>query len=232
MKNILFATSKKTDGNMQSQSKNFQQNFKTFVESKNISSKFYLYMNQIHSSNVVFKDNIKKSETILNCDCIVTKSNITLAIRTADCLPLIFYDPENGLIAAAHAGYKGILQGIVENTVSELIKHGAEIKCIHLIIGPSIGVCCYNVEDNRLEVFKEKFGDLHGAWERRSSKNYLSLQKIVKSEALRLGLNDKNITTQDICTKCSNLYYSFRADHKIYGTENVSGLNITLAKLQ
>lgn len=232
MKKVIFVTSKKDDGNMSPKSESFQDNLEKFVASQNISMHPYVAMNQTHSSNVFFYSATKKNKKIPNCDSVITKSNVTLSIFTADCLPLVFFDEKNELIAAVHAGYKGILNGIIENTVKKLLEQGADISNLHLAVGPSIGVCCYDIKSDRTEEFYQKFGDLKGALEIRSRKHYLSLPKIVQKESMRLGILEKNITIQDICTKCSGLYYSYRSDNKIYGATEVLGLNITLARLQ
>ncbi len=232
MKNVVFVTSKKDDGNMSPKSENFQENFEKFATSQNISTQCYISMNQTHSANVVSKMGVTTHEKVAGCDSVVTNSGVTLSILTADCLPIIFFDKSNELIAAVHAGYKGILQGIVEKTITELLEQGASIPSLHLKIGPSIGVCCYDVDQERIDQFTQMFGDLKDALEIRNKKNFLSLQKIAEKEAIRLGITSKNITIQDVCTKCSGQYFSYRSDNKMHGTTEVSGLNITLARLQ
>lgn len=66
------------------------------------------------------------------------KANIILAIRTADCAPILFYDPQNQIIGAAHAGWRGALRGIIENTVTQMLRLGAQKKFIAAAIGPCL----------------------------------------------------------------------------------------------
>ena len=77
-------------------------------------------MHQTHSSNAIVLDSSNKSE-ILKCDGIVTKeNNKILSVLTADCAPLLFYEVKNEIIGACHAGWKGALNGIIQNTILQL----------------------------------------------------------------------------------------------------------------
>jgi YfiH family protein len=83
-----------------------------------------------------------------------------LGILSADCGPLLFADTEAGVIGAAHAGWKGALGGILENTVAAMEKLGASRKNIKGALGPCIGPGSYEV-DNR---FRQKFIEVEGAY--------------------------------------------------------------------
>jgi len=87
-------------------------------------------------------------------DALVTSSkNLTLTILTADCVPVVFADAKNGVIGAAHAGWRGATLGIVSRTIEALLNLGAENKNIRAVIGPAIQQRSYQVgEDLRNEV--------------------------------------------------------------------------------
>ncbi|MDH4413633.1 MAG: peptidoglycan editing factor PgeF [Rhizobium sp.] len=79
-------------------------------------------------------------------DAQVTASpGIILGVLTADCGPILFADPENRVIGAAHAGWKGALGGVLENTVDAMIALGARREAIHATLGPSISKANYEV---------------------------------------------------------------------------------------
>lgn len=75
----------------------------------------------------------------ITADGIVTdKKDIILSIGTADCAPVLFHDEKNGVIGAAHAGWRGAVRGIIENTVQIMLGHGAELKHIAAAVGPCL----------------------------------------------------------------------------------------------
>ena len=84
-------------------------------------------------------------------DALVTNCNgLTLTILTADCVPVVFADAKNGVIGAAHAGWRGATLGIIANTVSALRELGAEDSQIRAVIGPAIQQHSYQVGDDLL----------------------------------------------------------------------------------
>ena len=100
---------------------------------------------QVHSPDVV----VVKSEydgSRPQADAQVTASpGILLGVLTADCGPILFADPENRVIGAAHAGWKGALGGVLENTVDAMIALGAKRDKIRATLGPSISQASYEV---------------------------------------------------------------------------------------
>lgn len=82
-------------------------------------------------------------------DALVTSvPNLILGIQTADCVPVLLTDPNKKIIAAAHAGWRGAVKGILENTVQEMIKQGADLTNIYGALGPCIWQQSYEVKDN------------------------------------------------------------------------------------
>jgi YfiH family protein len=85
-------------------------------------------------------------------DALVTQSpDIALGVITADCAPVLFYDPLGGIIAAAHAGWRGAVNGILENTVHEMRALGATTATIQATIGPTIARSSYRVSPDFLD---------------------------------------------------------------------------------
>lgn len=102
-------------------------------------------LKQIHSNKVVIVD--KAGKDIAEADAMVTKvKGIGLGIKTADCVPVLFADEENGVIGAAHAGYKGAFGGVLENTILKMIELGAFKENIKAMIGPCIHQKSYEVD--------------------------------------------------------------------------------------
>lgn len=122
-----------------------------------------LFVNQIHSSEVVVidsKNKIYPDTPLPKADALVTNlSKVALAIVTADCAPILFFDERAGVAAAAHAGWRGAKLGIIKRTVGEMKKLGATAQNIQAIIGPTIAMNSYEVGDEFYEDFlrDEKF---------------------------------------------------------------------------
>ncbi len=101
---------------------------------------------QIHSATAVVVDAPWVADAQPKADALVTRTRgLVLGTLAADCAPVLFADPEAGVIAAAHAGWKGALGGIVEATVVAMEQAGARRKSIKAALGPCIGVAAYEV---------------------------------------------------------------------------------------
>ena len=107
-------------------------------------------LRQVHSNSVI---KIEKQSQIcsdisdIEADVIVTNlPQVLIAVQTADCIPALFCDPNNGIIAAAHVGWRGAFSGAIANTVKEMVNLGA--KNITAAIGPCIRMGNYEVDHN------------------------------------------------------------------------------------
>lgn len=101
---------------------------------------------QVHSAKVLAVTAPFDANTLPEADGLVTTTpGLALAILTADCAPLLFADTEAGVIGACHAGWRGAVNGVVENTIQAMIALGARANAIHAAIGPTISVQNYEV---------------------------------------------------------------------------------------
>lgn len=101
---------------------------------------------QIHSTEVLVLNDTKHLDSRPKADAMVTTvPGITLGILTADCVPVLFADVENGVIGAAHSGWKGALGNISAGVVEEMTKLGARKQNIKAAIGPAIAQKSYEV---------------------------------------------------------------------------------------
>ncbi|MCY3983070.1 MAG: peptidoglycan editing factor PgeF [Roseovarius sp.] len=123
------------------------------VESENL-----ITVHQIHSSNVVTADS--PFENSPQADGMSTnKPGMALAVLTADCLPVLFADMSAGVIGAAHAGWRGALDGVLEATVAAMENQGATARNIHAAIGPCISQAAYEVGFEFLDRFLDASPD-------------------------------------------------------------------------
>jgi len=109
---------------------------------------------QVHSNRVQVVDKVWTRERSPEVDAMVTnKPGVALGILTADCAPVLFHDPVNKVIGAAHAGWKGAIGGVLENTVTEMVGLGAKSENIQACIGPCIHQESYEVDGNFRKTF-------------------------------------------------------------------------------
>ena len=149
-------------------------------------------------------------------DAIVTNQpGVLIAVETADCVPILLLDPVRGVIAAVHAGWRGALDGIVPKTVAVMQnRFGCSLRSIRAAIGPSIGVCCYEVNGTVLAPLKrscpywdEVVEDVKG------TKAHLDLRGLNRRQLEEVGIGPARIETVNLCTACHpDLFYSYRRD--------------------
>lgn len=99
---------------------------------------------QVHSPDVVIVTEPTQGQHKADA-MVTTMPGLVLGILTADCAPVLFNDAEAGVIAAAHAGWKGAVGGVLANTVQTMLKLGARKDRIHACIGPAIAQASYEV---------------------------------------------------------------------------------------
>lgn len=183
-----------------------------------------LSVKQVHGTEVLVVDRalIPADRFTGGWDAVVTNQpGLMVAVRTADCVPVLMHDSKRGVVAAIHAGWRGAVAGIVPNTLGLLqSRFGSRPDHVRVSIGPSAGVCCYEVDEPVLESLRRQWGD----WEnvvrsRRNGNAHLDLKALVRAQALRAGVPPHSITTVNLCTIChEELFFSYRREGKVNGT--------------
>src|SRR3989344_4656004 len=177
----------------------------------NLHLKKIVFMKQVHGNVTSFVD-LSSPGVILDTDGIITnKQHIALCALTADCLPIFIYDPKNLCVGVVHAGYKGILKGVIEEATANFVKKASKVTDLLIGIGPSIGVCCYSVSRERVGQFQDKFAGFEDIYSADKGRYFLDLKSVAKQILVNSGVNSKNIDTMPVCTSCNNnIYYSYR----------------------
>ncbi len=174
---------------------------------------------QIHSTNVaVIKDKPAGPWlSVEDTDGIVTKlSSVILTIITADCVPILFADKKLGVLGASHQGWRGTLKRLPQKIIKKMIQIGADIKAIKVAIGPSIGECCYDIEEERYYDFMSEFEKYEKQiFNTRRSRRHLSLSYLNYLLILESGIPKEHIDFFPFCTKCdSSRFYSYRRENR------------------
>ena len=189
----------------------------------------FIFLNQIHGDKILAIEDLNNNGGPYDFDAVITsKKNIPLIILTADCLPLLLYDPVKSVIAAIHAGWKGTSLQIVKKTVCKM-KEEFKSNPAHIIaaMGPAIGPCCYEVDHPVIEAF-EKIDDYTpdllasfiSPLKEKKDRWILNLARANRLQLLNVGLIKDNICEEQYCTCCkSDLFYSYRRDGKDSGRQ-------------
>lgn len=188
------------------------------------SSSWTLSVKQVHGTEALVVDRALSSTDrfVGGWDALVTdQPGIMVAVRTADCVPILMHDPKRRVVAAVHAGWRGAVAGIVSKTLELLqSRFGSCLEHVRISIGPSAGVCCYEVDEPVLDHLYQGFPDWNKVVRtREEGKRHLDLKALVKEQALALGAAPKSITTINLCTIChEDLFFSYRREGKVNGT--------------
>lgn len=169
-------------------------------------------MNQVHEDHVVIIDSKNKNQFLLKTDgLITTEPDIFLMVKTADCLPVFFYEPNKKIIGVAHLGWKGIFLDLGSKMIEKMVKLGANIEDIYIGVGPFIHSCCYAVSKDRIDKFQEKYGPDTKIYQKRKGKYYLDLQYLLQKQFEKIGCNKQKIEFLSLCTSCNNQdFFSYR----------------------
>jgi polyphenol oxidase len=140
--------------------------------------------------------------------------NLYLGVKTADCVPIFFYVPNNNVIGVVHAGWKSTFTKITDQLIDKLVDQGILVKDIYVLIGPYIHACCYQVDDARVKIFKSII-KTDKIFEKRSGLFFLDLGKVNRELLLKKGILPSHIEIETDCTCCkNNIYFSYRKDTK------------------
>lgn len=144
----------------------------------------------------------EKSQYLNGIDAIFTKSpRVCIGITTADCVPILFFDPVKQVIAAAHAGWRGTCARIAEKTVSTLIeKYNCNPADILVTIGPSISAEVYEIGKEVVEKFENARFNTSAIVEKRGETYYLDLWKANQQSLENAGVQPEHIEIAGICT--------------------------------
>ena len=165
---------------------------------------------QIHSDLVVkvgpeHRGKLMEPGASPECDALITNTpGLALYVSTADCTPILLWDPVTGAVGAAHAGWRGTAQDIGGKTVAAMVReYGCDPKNIRAAIGPNIAQCCFETDADVPEALIAAFGPEVEAYIRRSGeKYYVNLKEINALILRRAGV--KHIDISDSCTVCEH----------------------------
>jgi YfiH family protein len=163
---------------------------------------------------------LRQEDALSGTDALLTATpDLPLAISTADCVPVVISgrgEEAGALLATVHAGWRGMLGGIVARAVAMMRQRGAARAAV---VGPSIGPCCFTVDDALERRFEARFpGSGRGG--------AVDLWHCARLELAAAGLPPDAIVAAGVCTSCDRRFFSHRRD------QGSTGRHLALAWLE
>ena len=206
--------------------KKILKNLETVSNKINSKSKKIILLNQIHSSKFYYIGKNSKPNNKFIGDALITdKRNLPIAVLTADCAPILFYDEDRKMIAAIHAGWRGAYKNIIEKVVKFMIKKGCSSQNITAAVGPCISSNNYEVKDDFKKRFIKKDKKNIIFFKRTKYKNYFNLNKYIHFQLKNLNIKKIDIIDKDTFNAKNNF---FSARRSISRNENDYGRNISI----
>ena len=190
---------------------NILKNLKFVSDKIGCDERFLITVNQTHSNKTVFFENIEAIKNKLPGDAIVTKmKNVGISILTADCAPILLYDPQEKIIGCIHSGWKGALNGVIKNTIIKFKELNSDINNITAVIGPCIKKESYDVKidfynkfldaDSGYKIFFEKVN---------SNKFFFDLRAFINYEISKFNIGSIENIEMDTFSEPEN-FFSYR----------------------
>lgn len=185
---------------------------------------------QVHGNQICPATEERIGKEAPDGDALTTdRPHLLIAVSTADCVPVLLFDPVHRAVSAIHAGWRGTVLNISGKAVREMaLRYGSEPSTLLAGIGPCIGPCCY-------EVGEEVWGEIERVYDpgpeivihEDAGKTMVDLARLNALQLSEAGLNPDKIGFSGLCTAClPGLFYSYRRDKKTNGGMT-SGIMVT-----
>lgn len=173
-----------------------------------------LALRQVHGTAVVWAE--AGREFPAQGDAVVSRDpERAPMVSTADCLPILLWDPGTGTVGAVHAGWRGLAAGIIETAVEAMEESGDPAERFFAAVGPAIGPCCYEVGDEVASEFEDDL--LRPGF---SDRPHLDLWEGARRRLLATGIPDNHTALARLCTACNpDWFASYRRDGSAAGRQ-------------
>lgn len=199
------------------------ENYRIVCDALNIDIDNVVLSDQVHKDRVLVVEKEHRGNGLLyenrfpEIDALITnKRNIALVTHYADCVPIFILDTKRRIIALAHGGWKGTVKKIGAKAIKRMTSDfDTNPKDCLVGIGPSIGQCCYEVDDYVINQFEKSYENIRSFVKDKDNGKYnLDLWMANKISVMETGVPSENITISNMCTKCNNdIFYSYRAEN-------------------
>ena len=173
----------------------------------------WAFLHQVHGVAIQRAEGLGPGEACClgEADGVWTEQpGLALAVQTADCVPLLFWDSRRRRVAAVHAGWRGIWGRIVWQQLQAWFQAGSRPGDIAVALGPCIGPCCYEVSEELAQPFAQRWGEAVVCKTRGAPRPFLDLAKALELDLLYAGVLPEKLQYARVCTFCDVRFHSFR----------------------
>ena len=185
------------------------------------------WLSQVHGATVVNADDVRaaatRGEPLSQADASVTgRTDTVCVVMIADCMPVLLCDPQGRAVGAAHAGWRGLASGVVENTAEQVASlAGTDMSALHAYLGPCIGPQAFEVGPDVRDAFMNAVGGAQRdevasafvAHPVNAGKYLADLPKLARLRLAQIGIT--NVVGGDRCTVSEREhFYSYRRDRE------------------
>ena len=208
--------------------KNVFRNLEKVAKQINTTKQNIILLNQVHSNKVINVRDIFKIRRIGD-GLITNRKKLALGILTADCAPILIFDPKKKIIAALHAGWKGAFKDIIGKTINKLNQKGSKSKDLIAVVGPCISIKNYEVKKDFLNKFLQKSKKNIKFFKSYNKKIFFSLNSYIKSQLINMKVKKIEIIHKNTFPKKNNFFSSRRS---IKNKFNDYGRNISIIMIK
>lgn len=189
-------------------------NYDLLLQASGLAGRRLVRVHQVHADRVVWAD-ARADIRHEKADAIATGDpGIAASVRIADCVPVLLASGNGQIVAAVHAGWRGVVAEIVLRAIEAM---AVPPQALRAAIGPSIGMDAFEVGPEVLEEFATRMSD-PPIRRRGDGKGHVDLRQAIKQQLLGVGVPSAQIDSTDICTAHDkHLFYSHRRDQGITG---------------
>ncbi len=205
------------------------ENIKRALDSIDSDAKIIIATRQVHSNHIHIIDDSFDFKLLVEYDVsgsaldgyrllsapetdglISTRKDVVLMTFYADCVPLVFYDPKQGVVGSVHSGWRGTANLMAHEAIDKLQQLGCSVEDIRIGIGHCAGACCYEVDAPVIEAFRKNFSneDISTFVEKKANGKYqLDLKTANMISFINKGIKKSQIEVNNDCTICGALNY-------------------------
>lgn len=171
---------------------------------------------QVHGARAIVARGDRDATLKEEADALVANvAEVAVGVRVADCVPVLLADPDTGVVAAVHAGWRGIVGGVIEGARAMAKEQGATLSLA--AVGPCIESCCFEVGADVANAIAQATSE-RVVVKRAGDKAMVDLRAAVRDKLVRAGLTDSHIDHVAGCTKCdASRFFSHRREGELAG---------------
>jgi len=207
--------------------KNVIKNLKIVSKKIGVKKKIIL-LNQLHSNKIYFINKISKNK-LFGDGLITNVTRLAIGILTADCAPILFFEPKRNIIGAAHVGWKGTHKKIGIKMINYFKKRGSKLNDIFAVIGPCISQNNYEVKNDFREKFLKQNPKNKKHFKTIKNKIYFDLKGHIFRQLKDAGINNIEIIKKDTFNPKNNFFSARRSLKKKI---NDYGRNISIIMIK